>query len=252
MWGNQERIYYSFSEIISRYAISKTGLDNCILHGTLAVHVWIPPISVFKLAETVIDNRVLISRTESHWEGYTAIYAADYRKILHKGSAYIREFPAHDAFESIALKCGADDIEVNYDDLVILAKGKEQLEEYLGLNANGECTVEIIGKAMGPQAPRPSACDVGFRHIKFKGFDFSLGSVQSSVVKQLHKAATAGDPWQNGKKLLQEAGSETFALKDVFTRQPNWRELIMSDSRGMYRLHEDFIAGVVIGASEVQ
>jgi hypothetical protein len=246
MWGHQERIYYNFSEIISRYAISKTGLDNCILNGTLAVHVWIPPISVFKLAETVIDNRVLISRTESHWEGYTAIHVADYRKILHKGSTHIREFPAHDPFESIALKQGADDIEVNYDDLVILAKGKEQLEEYLGMTANSECTVEVIGKAMGPQAPKASSCDPAFRHIKYKGREHQLGSVQAAVVKRLYDAAKNGDPWQSGKRILQEVGSETFALKDVFTRQPFWRDLIVSDSRGMYRLHEDFIAGVVI------
>lgn len=149
MWGHQERIYYNFSEIISRYGISKTGLDNCVLNGTLAVHVWVPPISVFKMAETVIDNRILLSKMESHWEGYTAIFAADYRKILHKGSAFIREFPGQARNETIALKCGADDIEVNYDDLVILAKGKEQLEEYLGLRSDaGECTVEVIGNTI--------------------------------------------------------------------------------------------------------
>lgn len=246
MWGHQERIYYNFSEIIQHYGISKTGLDNCILNGTLAVHVWLPPISVFKLSEALVEEQVFFNKTETHWDGYTAIFSGDYRKILHKGSANIREFPGRAHNETISLKCGADDIEVHYDDLVVLASGKEQLEKNLGLKPNAEGIGIVIGKSMAPQPPPASKCDAGFRHIKFKQHEYQLGSVQSSVVRQLYEAAVNGDPWQNGKRLLQEAGSETFTLKNIFTRQPFWRELIMSDNRGMYRLNEDFIAGVVI------
>lgn len=246
MWGHKQRTYYNFSEIIQGCGISKTGLDNCILNGTLAVHAWVPPISVFKIEEIQIHNQVVLTRTEMHWEGYTPIHVADYRKILHKGTAFIREFPGMDVNQAICLKPGAVDVEVSYDDLVILVQGKEQLEEHLGLRADGECTVEIIGKAMGPQRPIKVKCAPDFRHVIFKERDYSFGVIQSSIIKRLYYSAMEGDPWQNGKRLLQDAGSETFTLKDIFKRQPYWRELIISDSRGLYRLHEDFIAGVVI------
>lgn len=246
MWSHKDRVYYNFSEIIQGCGISKTGLDNCILNGTVAVHVWIPPVSVFKLTEQVVGSQVLLNKEESHWQGYTAIFAADYRKILSRGRAYLREFPGREMGETISMRCGADDLEVAYDDLVILAEGKAQLEEHLGLRANGETVVEVIGKAMGPQMPRAAVTDPAFRHIKYKGRDYQMGTVQAAVVKRLYEAAKDGDPWQSGKRILQDVGSETFAIKDVFTRQPFWRELIMSDNRGMYRLHEDFVAGLVI------
>jgi len=104
-----------------------------------------------------------------------------------------------------------------------------------------ECTVEIVGRVMGAWKSGKAQFDPTFRHVSFKGRDFLFGPVQAAVVKQLYTAAKSGEPWQSGKKLLQDAGSESFSLRNVFARQPYWRELIESDSRGLYRLQEEFV-----------
>ena len=243
MWGHQERVYYDFSEIIEACGISKTGLDNCILNGAVAVHAWVPPTSVHEVAETVVGNQVLLTKTERHWDGYAGIFPNDYRKILQRGHAYLREFLGERVNETILLKNGATDIDVCMQDLVVLAAEKKRLEEYLGLRVDKECTVEIVGRVMGARKSGKAQFDPTFRHVSFKGRDFLFGPVQAAVVKQLYAAAKSGEPWQSGKKLLQEAGSESFSLRNVFARQPFWRELIESDSRGLYRLHEEFILG---------
>jgi hypothetical protein len=38
------------------------------------------------------------------------------------------------------------------------------------------------------------------------------------------------------KAILEQAGSASVRMADVFKSQPNWRKLIRSDRRGLYRL----------------
>ena len=244
MWGHQERVYYDFLEIIEACGISKTGLDNCILNGAVAVHAWIPLTSIYEMAETVSGNQILLTKTERFWEGgYAGIFPNDYRKIIQQGHVYPREFPGSQANEIIVLKNGAPDIIVRREDLVILAAERSRLEEYLGLRADKECTVEIVGKVSNALLGAKVKFDPTFRHVTFKDREYLFGSMQAAIVKKLYDAAKADDPWLNGKKILQEAGSENYYLRNMFTRQPHWRELIVSDGRGLYRLHEDFVSG---------
>lgn len=221
-----ERIYYSFSEIMGNYQISRTDLDNCFMQGDLRVHAWLPPTSVHVLTEIIIENRILYSRIERHWEGYAALFPNDYRQIMRRGFVYLREFQGDDDSEIMQLKSGASGILVQYKDLVIL---KTQ-QELIGKKLNRTCSNEN----------KKCAMDVTFRHITFQGIEFRFGEIQASIVKQLYEAAKTGTPWQSGKRLLQVAGSESFNLANIFVRQPSWRSLIISDRKGQYRLHENF------------
>lgn len=80
---------------------------------------------------------------------------------------------------------------------------------------------------------------VGCREVRIRGFCFQLGAIQAEVVRVLHAAAEAGQPWQNGKSILTAAGSRSLKMVDVFKSKPEWRELIQSDGRGNYRLRFD-------------
>ena len=81
--------------------------------------------------------------------------------------------------------------------------------------------------------------DNTFRHIVLRGREFTLGEIQGRVVKLLYQATLTGSSaWVNGKILLQEAGSEQSRMND-FMKNTDLKELIESDSRGMYRLKLD-------------
>ena len=69
------------------------------------------------------------------------------------------------------------------------------------------------------------------------GLRLALGPRQADVVRQLHEAALAGNPWRNGKELLRNAGSESTRMHDLFkSKGADWSLLIDSDRRGLYRL----------------
>lgn len=87
----------------------------------------------------------------------------------------------------------------------------------------------------------PDVEDTSFRHITFQGHNFVFGPIQAKIVRQLYRAGLHGHPWQHGQRVLEKAGSESFKFKNMFARQRLWRRLIISDGRGMFRLHPDFV-----------
>jgi hypothetical protein len=78
--------------------------------------------------------------------------------------------------------------------------------------------------------------DRDYRHIVLHGIEYSLSPLHAKVVALLHEAWLAGDPWQNGKDILQRAGSTQFKMVDVFKSREDWRALIETDGKSMYRL----------------
>lgn len=78
-----------------------------------------------------------------------------------------------------------------------------------------------------------------YLEVRCNGCRFKLGPIQAEVVRALHEAALAGEPWQNGKAIRHGAGSRSLRMADVFKSQKNWRRLIRSDRRGGYRLDLD-------------
>ncbi len=235
MWGHKERVFYRFSEVINGCGISAAGLDNCILSGLIRVHTWFYPVCVYQIKEVRCGSQVLLQTQESVIEGYVALETNDYRRILQRGRAGLRIFSIDD--EKYCLRCGLSDIEVNMDDLVILASEKEKIDHYLEQQTRADHT---IGMLSSTDIKADTTFDPALRHVTFRGREYAFGAKQALIVRLLYEAAKAGDPWQNGKKLLKDAGSESFHLRSVFSRQAHWRELIMSDGRGLYRLHEDF------------
>ncbi len=234
MWGHKHRQFYRFKEIIDGCGISRTGLDNCILSGLIRVHAWQYPVCVYKVTEVQCGSQILYQREETVLEGYAAINTEDYRRILQSGCSSVRHFVNDDG--AYCLRWGIPDIFIRMDDLVILAEEKQKIDEYLEQQAGAD---HVIGM-LKPSLSEGTTFDPAFRHVLFQGREYVFGPMQAMVVRKLFEASQSGNPWVAGKQLLQGAGSNSFNLKNIFTRQRHWRDLIISDGRGLYRLHEDF------------
>ena len=235
MWGHIHRQFYRFSEVVEGCGISRTGLDNCILSGVIRVHAWMYPSCVYKVTEVQHGSQVLFHKEDTVVEGYVAVSSSDYRRILQKGKACIRSFSNDDGM--YCLRWGHPDATICMDDLVILASEKKKIDQYLKQQAGAD---HVIGMLKPEPSETPATFDATFVHVHFKGRDFVFGEKQAKIVRGLYEAAQSGHPWITGQKLLQRANSFSFKMKNIFARQKYWRELIISDGRGQYRLHEDF------------
>lgn len=78
-----------------------------------------------------------------------------------------------------------------------------------------------------------------YSEIRLRGEPFYFtGDVNRAVIRLLHEAAVAGQPWQSGKATLAEAGSHDAEgkMSNLFGDHPCWGKLLLSNKRGKYRL----------------
>lgn len=154
--------------------------------------------------------------------GLLDLRAKDVYRLFRDEVAIIDAFDAAEGEYLVVLRPD-DGVEVRLDDLVIRREERDRFE-----------------REQGPVSPRLNghAFKVlgDYKKVMTGGRMFHLGLCQAEVVRLLHEAALAGEPWRYGKAVLAAAGSSSMRMADLFKSQRHWRELIASDGRGHYRL----------------
>lgn len=244
MQQNTSRMSYNIDEIANMRSISEQAVLDDIYHGQLKAHIWLPMMVVEEMRCHQIGEQVLYARHIKNYEGYLCLHPQDVRKVMKFGKAAIRSFEDCDDGKEIVLTKGSPDYCVEKSDLIIL---KDSLCHVKLKTDQRDMTVTAVARLADiiPDLQRklkdaPSA-DASFYNVTFKGKDYAFGILQADILKQLYKAAMAGDPKVHFKRLFVEAGSQSVRMRDVFKSQPDWRDLICNDYRGYYWLDPDFI-----------
>ncbi len=234
---------YTINEIASLRSISEQSVLHDIYHGRLPVHAWLPYTVVNEVKQKKIADQVVFTKSERTYEGYVQLYPVDVRQIMKSKRIPVRSFPGTQDGEEIVLRHGVANYWVEAQDLVVL---EDSLVQHRQKQKTNDIKVTAIARLadiipdLQRKATQP-AHNPNFDNVVFKGQEFAFGLVQADILKQLYKAACAGDPKVHFKRLFVEAGSQSMRMRDVFKSQPDWKDLICHDSRGYYWLHPDFI-----------
>lgn len=229
-----ERVSYTLEELQIRWRAGSEDMRQWLVHGILSAHVWLPVMSVFRIREKSEGNARKQIMELCHWEGHTMVSRHSCYRLFRRERIYLREFTCADLQECYSLPDTADDISISLHDLVILRDECTRFE-----------TTHRIGNSQAKQTNDSDLphgyFDTGFKTLSYAGRDYVFGDIQSSILRQLHEAAMTGEPWCSGKRLLAHAGSQSFTLSNIFKRNPVWREIILSDGRGAYRMNGKFM-----------
>ncbi|MGO4917368.1 hypothetical protein [Pseudogemmobacter sp. W21_MBD1_M6] len=160
------------------------------------------------------------------FSGVVDLHARDVFHLFRSGEAHLSEFRALDA-NYAAIWGLAEPHYVVIGDLLMRRDERDRYEVKKGFSVGGH---------MEEQAFIASR---DYSEVRCNGHRFQLGPIQAAVVRALHRGAQAGKPWQNGKNILSEARSKSLRMSDVFKSKGNWRDLILSDRRGNYRINID-------------
>lgn len=97
--------------------------------------------------------------------------------------------------------------------------------------------IQIVGQ---PAPIKSATHSPDFRSVHWFGQDYQFTAFQAAVVAQLWEAWEHGAPDVGGQFLLENAGDdvETKRLDQVFRDHPAWKTMIVSTTRGAYRLEE--------------
>ena len=223
-----EKAYFSVEEILRRWSIPEEDLvylaENDELR--LSIRVYGLPLEFGEFADDG-SGRVHRTPTERYcYSGLLDLHASDVFRIYRAGEAYLSEFREGQS-DYVTLWGAVDAHYAVIGDLVLRRDERDRFELKAGFSSGGQ-----------PE-DRAFIASHDYSEVRCNGCRFQFGPIQAAVVRVLHDRARAGQPWQNGKLILSEAGSKSLRMADVFKSKSNWRALIQSDRRGNYRLGID-------------
>ena len=224
-----EKLYFTLPEVLERWQITEADLvylaENDKLR--LSVRVFGAPIEFGDYEEAAGGEAFRVPWEQTHYSGLLDLHARDVFQLFRCGEYHLRDFRTSRA--GYAMLWGeADPVFALIGDLLLRREERDRFEVATGFSTPGV-----------PIEEPTFIASTDYQEVRCNGRQFKLGPIQAEVVRALHEAAQAGDPWQSGKAILATAGSKSLRMADVFKSQNNWRHLIRSDRRGGYRLNLD-------------
>lgn len=226
--------YFGLEEVEERWGMPRRDLVYYAENG----HIKISARVVGVLLETGIfeaepDGRWFkIPETRELFSGLLALCDRDLAAVLRHGATRVERFGAESG--RYLDVCEAEGgIEVRLDNLVVTREERDRFErEHQLLGEEGSILPDMPDGDAGSFAQRND-----YTEVTLGGRTYRLGTCQAAVVRVLHEASLTDSPWLAGKLILNWAGSGGTRMRDLFKKQPGWRDLIASDGRGMYRLN---------------
>lgn len=231
------KIGYALSDLKICWKVRSSDLQQWLSDGDLQAHVWLPVMSAYKMLESAEGETYRRIWELCHWEGYVPISRHFCHRLFRHGRVRLREFESCPSGERYSLPETAEDLVIELEDLVVLEKERLRFEDSHCLS--GMCDEIEPFKPHSQDAETDAggfSADSAFKIIRYEGNEYRLGDMQAKVLLQLYESAKDGEPWQSGKRLLEQAGSQSFTLSNLFKRNPVWRKVVLSDGRGAYRL----------------
>lgn len=223
-----EKAYFTLAEVLKRWHVSEDDLiylaENDLLRLSIRVFGLDLEFGDYDEVEPGHAHRIPAERTR--FNGLLDLHAGDVFHIFRAGEAHLSQFRAC-GYDYACFWGASEPLYVVIGDLVMRRDERDRYEIATGFSAGGQ------------MEERTFIFNRDYSEVRCNGLRFRLGPIQAAVVKALHRAAEAGQPWQSGKVILAAAQSKSLRMSDVFKSKDNWRELIRSDRRGNYRLNID-------------
>ena len=216
-----DKTYFTVTEIRERWHLSEADVAYLAENGDLrlSVRVFEVPVEIGEISESPDGNWCKVPHARMRYSGLLDLHAADAFQAFEANQVTLKSFvPPEGGYASVIEDHPG--VLVRSCRFLIRREERDRLEERTGF------------------AERHAGLVVShrYREVQLNGEIFHFGPIQAEVIRVLHGAYLAGEPWQSGKAILTAAGSKSMKMIDVFKSQPNWRRLIVSDHRGCYRL----------------
>jgi len=223
--------YDRLKSLEKKWDISPEDMLYAIENGILRTCIWLPLRYVERIA---IKEHKFVFETQEHQCGFVGVRPEDCRRICSTGCAKLRIFNSVNEADHIlrlAYEPPQPDISVRISDLIVLKEDQQKFEQ------NYEIPETNVVDLHPERPPGGFIAAEDYRYVKLDDQEFHLGDIQARIVQMLHDASQSHKPWVHGKTLLHESASNAIRIRDLFKSKKNWRDLIISDDRGYYRLN---------------
>ena len=221
-----EKRYFTLRETAARWGLNMDDLaymaENGIMRASMRLFGTRIETGVYE--RDTRDGQPFRLPLEQNWfTGLQDLLTRDAFRIFSDGEASVAHFDAP-GDDYVALMEPNDWISVRREQLVIRREERDRVE------ARYRQAGHTVANGIAFQH------EADYRNVRLGSTEMTLGVVQAQVVRVLHAATLTDQPWLDGKRLLSEAGATSMRMSDVFKSKKGWRDLIVSDRRGRYRL----------------
>lgn len=223
--------YERLKSLEIKWGMSREDMLYAIENGLLRACIWLPLRYVERIA---MKDLTFVFEKHEHQSGFVGVRPEDCRRICSTGCANLRIFNSvckADNIIRLAYEPPQPDISVRISDLIILKEDQQSFEQ------NYDIPETNVVDLHPERPPDGFIAAEDYRYVKLGEQEFHLGDIQARIVQMLHDASQSHKPWVHGKTLLHESASNAVRIRDLFKSKKNWRDLIVSDDRGYYRLN---------------
>lgn len=239
-----EKEYLTLGEIEERWSMPRRDLAYLAENGQLRLSVRLFGIAIERAyLEQSPDGRWFdVPYEQTRYTGLMDLLERDVVTLFQEGWVAVDSFYHQDEF--IRLISPAHPLMVKISGVVVRRSERDRVEAELGLSGPRmdtprcrTCVAAAVLENAAPSSAKPATIvSDNCTEVRIGGIELRLGQIQARVVRHLRAAAQSGTPWRDGKELLKAAGSKSLRMSDVFKSKPGWRQLILSDGRGKYRI----------------
>ncbi|UOM36719.1 hypothetical protein [Acuticoccus sp. I52.16.1] len=242
-----EKEYFTLGEIEERWSMPRRDLAYLAENSQLRLSVRLFGIAIERayLEQSPDGGWFDVPYEKTRYSGLMDLLERDVVTLFQEGWVAVNSFYHQDEF--IRLIPSAPPVMVKISGVVVRRSERDRAEAELGLSGAQmdtsrcrTCVAAAMLENAAPSSAKPATIvSDNCTEVRIGGIELRLGKIQARVVRHLRAAAQSGHPWRDGKELLKGAGSRSLRMSDVFKSKPGWRELILSDGRGKYRIVSD-------------
>lgn len=221
------RQWFRIEEIAKRWGLQPPEIEAYALDETLELSVFVASVRAEEGTWETVDERSDSALCEQGMilDGPQPLLRSSLLEIFRNGQAEVRNFRSPQARGFLRLLPDMPSLVVRREDTIVTRRERDRFESEHGLTpVSGE----------GSQAEFWHNDE--FTRVRVASRWMSFGPKQAAVLRLLKEAGESDNPWRDGKLLLDGADAATMRLIDLFKRKPEWRELVIADGKGRYRL----------------
>ncbi|WP_127752676.1 hypothetical protein [Devosia sp. 1566] len=215
------KTYFNLREIQARWNSDDDDIQYFILNDLLEVCVWTMNVEV---RPTDGSETVML-------DGVQPVFGKDLWPVLRTGVSPVNRFRQGD--KELIRQNPATPFLVRVDDLLVTRVERDRFERENGFALEPELTAS-------PELFDPLATfkhDATYAHVTIANSVFKLGALQGNIIKQLHAAAKAGQPWVHQDVLLSNTNAGSPRVVDLFKDRTKRTALLNGDGKGHFRLN---------------
>ena len=229
-----QKKWFRINEVAKRWSIPPSDIEDYALDELLQLCVFVVDVPAEAGSFEYVKGREhALIEANPLLNGPQPLTRSSLLEIFQDGMSSVMAFHTGSPKTYLHLADAVPAIIVRKEQLIITREERDRFErEHGSANDNG---------TMGIPVPDDVWHNEAFTNVRVGGEWHSFGLKQSTVLRLLKTASDNGTPWCDGKRLLQEAGASTMRMVDLFKRKIVWRQIVVNDGKGRYRINPEFL-----------